>query len=350
MDNMQLHLVQRRNNIPMLRAQKHTEPISVEAEVIERPTSTILEPPVKTKMFIEANTEPVVLNHLRDECVIPTYRDNEKTISHFEFIDSVDFCTRQFFKGSNILEPQIRVSHQINGRIPQALHKKVSELEDWEKTRYYERMAFMIEIPSITETINGNKLNLTIGGVRALNHESLFSKKSVEKFKVFIGFQNLVCTNLLVSTDGTMLEVRVSSITELVNKVFELFQSYDMKKHINCMRNFGQYSLTEHQFAQLIGKSRLYPYLPPKVRKDVPQLAFTDSQMNSISRDYYLDKSFCREENGEISLWKLYQLFTGSNKSSYIDSFLDRSLNAHIFTESLVDAMQSESKTHWFLS
>ena len=49
MDNMQLHLVQRRNNIPMLTARKHTEPISVEAEVINRPTSTILEPPVKNQ-------------------------------------------------------------------------------------------------------------------------------------------------------------------------------------------------------------------------------------------------------------------------------------------------------------
>ena len=39
------------------------------------------------------------------------------------------------------------------------------------------------------------------------------------------------------------------------------------------MNNFNQYSLTEHQFAQLIGKSKLYQCLPPKERKQLPNLA-----------------------------------------------------------------------------
>jgi hypothetical protein len=43
----------------------------------------------------------------------------------------------------------------------------------------------------------------------------LYSKKNVEKFKVFIGFQNLVCTNLCVSTDGYADELRVSHIGDL---------------------------------------------------------------------------------------------------------------------------------------
>lgn len=247
------------------------------------------------------------------------------------------------------LNPEIRVSHKINGRIPQALHKKVSELEDWEMTKYYERMMFILEVPSITEEVNGNRLNLTIGGVRALNHESLFSKKTIEKFKVFIGFQNLICTNLLISTDGLALEIRVSSLDDLIKKVFELFADYNMKKHLQSMRDFGQYQLTEHQFAQLIGKARLYPYLSPTLKKDIPQLIFNDGQWNSIARDYYFDKSFCRSLNGDIDLWKLYGLLTGSNKSSYIDTFLDRSLNAYQFTESLVDAFDNNSKSHWFL-
>ena len=35
-------------------------------------------------------------------------------------------------------------------------------------------MAFIIRIPGITETINGNKLSLTVGGVRSYNLENLF--------------------------------------------------------------------------------------------------------------------------------------------------------------------------------
>jgi len=209
---------------------------------------------------------------------------------------------------------------------------------------------FIIEVPSIRDTISGNELSLTIGAVRALNHESLFSKKSIEKFKVFIGFQNKVCTNLLVCTDGIALEIRVASLQELIKQVYELFGNYNMRFHLETMREFENYSLTEHQFAQLIGKARLYNYLPTDQKKVIPALNFGDGQFNAIARDYYLDKSFCRDSNGDINLWKLYSLFTGANKSSYIDTFLDRSVNAFSFTESLLQALEHNSELSWFLS
>ena len=329
-------------------ASTHEQEVILEAEVIE--THPLHTPTVKQKAFIEANTEQVTLRHLKDECIIPVFRDNEKTISHFEFIDSVNFVVNQCFRGETILEPDIRVSHKINGRIPSALNKKVSELEDWEKTLYYERMMFVIEVPSISDTIHGNDLSLTIGGVRALNHESLFSKKSIEKFKVFIGFQNKVCTNLLVSTDGIALELRVSGLQDLIKNVFDLIGNYNMRMQLDTMREFGKYGLTEHQFAQMIGKARLYQYLPSAQKKGIPALNFNDSQFNAVARDYYQDESFCRDTNGDINLWKLYGLFTGANKTSYIDTFLDRSVSAYSFTESLLQALEHESQMSWFLS
>lgn len=347
---MQLQPVRQINN-SHLRVQNPEQKVTVlNTNAVENPAASILPETVKTRNFIQANTEPVSLQYLQNSCIIPVFRDNEKTISHYEFIDAIDFCTQQFFKGSKVFEPEIRVSHKISGRIPSALHKKVSELEEWEKTQYYERMIFSLEIPSITETINGNQLNLSICGIRALNHESLFSKKSIEKFKVCVGFSNLVCTNLLVSTDGCALEIRVSSLDDLVHKVFELFENYNMKKHLQSMQNFGRYNLTEHQFAQLVGKARLYPYLSPAMKKEIPQLIYNDGQLNAVCRDYYLDKSFCRSENGDIDLWRLYGLLTGSNKSSYIDGFLDKSLNAYTFTESLVEAFDNTNSKNWFLS
>lgn len=155
---------------------------------------------------------------------------------------------------------------------------------------------------------------------------------------------------MLISTDGASLEIRVSSLEELIKKVFELFSSYDMNRQLRQMESFGNYALTENQFAQILGKARLYPFLKSEVKKEIPQLTFNDCQLNTVARDYYQDKSFCIAANGEIELWKLYQLLTGANKSSYIDSFLDRSLNAFTFTESLVDALNDNSKSHWFLS
>ena len=41
-------------------------------------------------------------------------------------------------------------------------------------------MAFIYEVPSIEENVNGNKLSLTVGGVRAYNFENLYGKKIEE--------------------------------------------------------------------------------------------------------------------------------------------------------------------------
>jgi hypothetical protein len=123
-----------------------------------------------------------------------------------------------------------------------------------------------------------------------------------------------------------------------------------MRMHMDTMKDFCNYQLTEHQFAQLLGKARLYQYLPSEQKKIIPALTFGDGQFNTIARDYYLDKSFCRDSNGDINLWNIYGLFTGSNKSSYIDTFLGRSVNAFTFTESLVNVLEHNNGQSWFLS
>jgi hypothetical protein len=208
--------------------------------------------------FIEANTVQVDLEHLKSECIIPVFaKDNESTISHSEFIESTKEVVEEILDYKGVLKPEIRVSHQIKGRIPSAVAKPAKELLEHEKTLYYERMAFVIEIPEISEVINGNQINLTIGGVRSYNQENLFSKKSIEKFKVFIGFQNKVCTNLCISTDGLKHDIRVSSVLELKAKIYELINSYDKKKHLEQMKDMSCFSITETQFSHLIGKMKL---------------------------------------------------------------------------------------------
>ncbi len=98
--------------------------------------------------FIEANTKNVSLSHLEKDCIIPVFsKDNEKTIAHFEFIKVVQNAVRRVFPHHQITQPEVRVSHQIKGRIPSAIHKSVKDLLDNEKTIYYERMAFIIRIP-----------------------------------------------------------------------------------------------------------------------------------------------------------------------------------------------------------
>lgn len=301
--------------------------------------------------FIEANTTEVTLNHLLKETIVPVFsKDNEITISHPRFIEAVHTAASKFFVGETIEEPDIRVSHVIKGRTPDAIHKPVNMLLDSDKTIYYERMAFMFEIPTVYEDINGNRLTLSVGGVRSYNHENLYSKKSVEKFKVFAGFKNHVCTNLCVSTDGYASEIRVSSVEELTKAVLKLLQEYNPAKHLHIMSGLKEQYMTEHQFAQLIGKTKLYHCLPQEKKKTLPTLDFTDTHINMVAKSYYQDDNFKFDEvSGDINLWNVYNLFTSANKNSYIDNFLDRSHNATELISGISNALHGDSNYKWFV-
>ena len=317
--------------------------------ILQTPEIEIIET-IKTTPFIEANTKDVSLSCLQQDCVIPVFaKDNEKTIAHQEFIDVTNDCVSSLFSQHQIEAPEIRVSHQIKGRTPDAIHKSAKDLLDFEKTQYFERMAFIIRIPSITHTVNGNQLSLMVGGVRAYNRENLYSKKSFEKFQVFIGFQNMVCCNLCISTDGYSSELKVSSISELREKIMDLISSYQLDKHIQMMNNLTKQSITETQFAQLIGRMKLYQYLSKSEKVGIPQLLINDSQISSIAKDYYQDERFCRNEDGNIKLWNVYNLLTSANKSSYIDGFVNRSVNAFDFTGSVSKSISTDNN-NWFLN
>lgn len=300
--------------------------------------------------FIAANTEPVVLNELKSKCVIPVFaKDNESTISHQEFIDSVTFATERIFSGEKISSPAIRVSHPVKGRIPEAMGKPAKDLEEREKTLYYERMAFCIEIPSIKGEIVGNKLSLVVGGVRAYNAENLHSRKSEERFKLFIGFQNRVCTNLCISTDGFKSEIKVRTIGELVKSAFDLFGEFNVYKGIEELNYLPEFMISESQFAQIIGRARMYQHMPQKEKEGIPQFPLPDSQISLVVKDYYADESFCRNDLGNLNLWKLYNLFTSANKMSYIDTFLDRAAGCRQFVNGIRAAL-SVNEYHWFMS
>ena len=321
--------------------------LSQENEVI---TSRSLPEIIVKSPFIEANTESVSLSHLKSKNVIPVFtKDNEITLSHQEFIETAISAIATIFPNEPIDTPEIRVSHQIKGRTPDALHIAAKDLEEHQRTSYFERMAFIIRVPGITETINGNKLALTIGGVRSYNLENLYNKKTYEKFKFFIGFQNMVCCNLCISTDGYQNEIRAMSHLDLESKMLQTLAEYKAQEHLNSMKNLLNNSLSERDFAQIIGKSRLYNYLPKKEKSLIPELLLNDGHINTVAKDYYQDESFCRNANGDISMWEFYNLLTGSNKTSYIDTFLERGVNAFDFSKGISNALSGSSTNYtWF--
>ena len=237
----------------------------------------------------------------------------------------------------------------IKGRIPEAIHKPANQLLESDRTIYYERAAFSIDIPTIYETVEGNKLNLSIVGVRAYNQMNLYSKKVPELFRLAIGFKNQVCCNMCIFTDGYKDDLRVSNTSELYRSALELFNNYNPAKHLHLMQQLGNTSMSQHQFCQILGKMRLYQCLPNGYQKDIPRMLFTDTQVNNVARAYINDENF-GSLGSDLSMWEFFNLLTGACKThSYIDSFLDRAVNATEIATGINAALHGDTKYKWFI-
>jgi hypothetical protein len=287
---------------------------------------------------------------MKEDHIIPVFvRNNEPLISHLEFIEGLEEIVHEVYRGEQIHRPNIRVSHPVKGRIPEARHKPAHLLEPWETTLYYERMMFTIEVASISNGVAGNELTLTIGGVKAYNQDNLHGRTSSEQhFKLFAGFKNKVCTNMCVWSDGFVDNLKVRTVGQLQHGIWELVENFNPILGMVQLSELPDYRLTEKQFAEVIGKCRMYQHLPPDQKQWVPSLQFGDQQVGAVVREYYKDPHFSRYDNGEISLWRLYNLFTGANKSSYIDSFLPRSVNALDVVQEIKSGLQGRSS--WYLN
>ena len=157
-------------------------------EFAEEATIVIDEPTRAAVSFLEANTEAISIEELANKCVVPTWANQELTIAHQDFINCVHEAAQDFYHSEVVNAPDVRVSHIVRGRVPNALGKKASELLECEKTQFYQRLAFAFTIPTIYETVRGEKLELCVGGVRNYSDLNLYrASKGLEKFSVFVG-------------------------------------------------------------------------------------------------------------------------------------------------------------------
>jgi hypothetical protein len=304
-----------------------------------------------SKSFLTANTVESTLEEVKQSHIIPVFsRDGEPLISHADFMETTLEALRLVYPSETILSPSVRLSHEVRGRVPEARSKPAKELLEHEKTVHYERMAFVIDIPSIQDDVDGNLLSLSVGGVKNYTNENLSNKKGVdEHFKIFIGFKNTVCCNMCVWSDGVIGNLRVKSMEQLFASIRTLFENFSATSQVDAMRKLAGYSLNEKEFAQIIGRCRMYPHLPNGIKSGIIPLLLSDTQLSSVVKDYYRDNSFCRDEGGNINLWKLYNLLTSATKTSYIDSFLERTLNAYSFVDDVRYALDGKVN-NWFLN
>lgn len=66
--------------------------------------TVIMDDPVKpVNHFIEANTQEVTLNHLKNDCITPVFsKDNELTINHAQFVETIQDAAQSFFSGEKV--------------------------------------------------------------------------------------------------------------------------------------------------------------------------------------------------------------------------------------------------------
>jgi Domain of unknown function, B. Theta Gene description (DUF3871) len=319
-------------------------------QLLTQPVATT-QPHTNSNFLTTANSMEMTLADIREGHIIPVFsRDNMPTVSQAEFIQEALRHGDNIFGNHSSLD--IKTSHPIKGRTFEARHKQAKELLQHEQTLYYERMTFLAQYP-IVHNVNGQELHLTVGGVKAYNVDNLNTvhDRTDQRFQIAVGFKVNVCTNLCINTTGARLDIRVRSAEELSQKIQELLSTYNADQHIEQMREMQSYKLTEQQFANIIGRARIQQYLPPAQLKEIPELLISDSQLNSVSRAYLRDKNFPKDESG-INMWNFYNLLTDSVKTSYIDNFLERQVNAHELTTGLITALSgdADSKYNWFLN
>ena len=304
--------------------------------------------------FIESNTQGITLEELSEKSIVPTFADNTLTVSHQSFIQSVIEAGQQVF--GELTPVEIRVSHQINGRVPTALHKKATELTDEEKTVYYQRMAFVCHVAALSRSINGQPVHLCIGGVRAYNEDRLYGRQSPMKFKVFVGWQVRVCSNLMLTCDGFAGNLECMTTSDIKEKAYELFSGFDPVKEDNLrtLEALGNTSITEYTFCSIIGRLRLYQALPNTTRAELglPNLTLGDQAVNAVVRGYVENPNFKKEDGSEtITLWQMLQFFTEAVKQTYIDKWLDREKESVDFMYGIQRAIEGTNPEYaWFLS
>ena len=302
--------------------------------------------------FIESNTQAITLEEIADKCIVPTFSDNSLTISHQDFCMATYKAAEEVF--GKLTPIECRVSHQINGRIPTALYKKTNELADNEKTIYYQRLAWIAKVGNLVRNIDGQEIHLTIGGVRAYSDDKLYNRPSALKFKIFVGWQVRVCSNLMLQTNGYSGTIECMTQSDIHQKALELFSSFDPEKdnNLNALAELQDTRMTEEQFCHIIGRLRLLQALPVAQQKAIPHFILGDQAINESVRQYVTNPNFGRKNGDDgISTWDFMQLLTEAAKGSYIDRWLDRNANSIEFSQGIRKALRYEETDYdWFLN
>ena len=145
------------------------------------------------------------------------------------------------------------------------------------------------------------------------------------------------------------MQMEVTDLNDLYKQVTMLFRQYNPAKDLYLMQSLTETYISESQFAQIVGRCRLYQALAPQQQRALPRLLITDSQINNCCKGFFSNPNFGAKDNS-LSMWDFHNLLTESNKSSYIDTYLQRAVNATEVAVGINNAIKGISNEYeWFL-
>ena len=318
-------------------------------------TSSLHDSTENHPIFLEGPSHEITMADLTSKNIIPTFGDSTLTISHQKFIETTRKAAEVIYGKDNITLPECRVSHPIIGRVPSAQHKKASELTDDEKTIFYQRLAWIAQIPTLTSSINGQEVSLTIGGTRSYHEDKLYARQTPQKFRIFIGFRVRVCSNMMLTCDGVSEHLNCLTEADIFQYAIELFSHFNEVKESTLLNleALNRSWLSQEQFCKIIGRLRLYQALPINQQKQLPQILLGDSVVNAATKQYITNPNFgMGDGDGYITCWQLMNLLNEAVKNSYSDLWIERNRNCTDFAMGISNSLNgNDSEGYgWFLN
>lgn len=304
--------------------------------------------------FIESNTQGITFEELTEKHVIPTYADGTLTLSHGSIINATMRAAEEVY--GDLTPVEIRVSHRIQGRTPEAMNKPASELQDTDITTFYQRLGYLSHVKALSRTINGVEVHLCIGGTRSYSEDKLFGRPTPSKMRLFVGWFVKLCSNGCLTCDGNSGTIEALTEADVYEKATALFRSFDPEKEstLEMLENLGSTRISESEFCKIIGRLRLYQALPASEQNVLPKIILGDQAVNKMVQGYVSNPNFGLKEGADsISLWELLQLANEAVKQgAYIDNWLQRNQNCTDFVLGIQKAILGTDQEgyDWFLN
>lgn len=304
--------------------------------------------------FIEGPSHEISMEELTFNNLIPSFSDNILTISHQNYIETTRKAAEVIFGTGNVTTAECRVSHPIIGRIPSAQNKKRADLTPEEQTIFYQRLAWIAHITTVSTSVNGQQVSLTIGGTRSYHEDKLYAKQNPQHFRIFIGFRVRVCSNMMLTCDGVSEKMLCMTEADIFQKALELFNRFNEVKESTLynLETLHNTWLSQEQFCKIIGRLRLYQALPNTQQKQLPQILLGDSVVNAATKEYIKNPNFgMGSGDGSISCWQLMNLLNEAVKNSYSDLWIERNANCTTFATGIANALNGTDDSYgWFLN